>query len=452
MCNFRLQKIYWQEIRKELESINSDFYSLISPLMDFCQETGKDYLYLISARYGEPLIVNGKSELLRIENGKYVYEKDFDTEIFNNFVDECGHTNGHPLSIVKNYNVEISRTQISAYTLDGDKAKKYKFVLNSIKKGEFLGVWETVQMIYNKQNDNVISSWDATAGKTVLLSPLPVPKKNKSNKDYRNLYYDLFKADSTQESFVKIIKETNPDLWIELLVIPEYFYLSQEASIENLRLQKYITSIGWDQENPIRQLAWNDELISDIFGINYYDPFLVMTLKHIDNILNGEAMLLKPISENDIILFNATCYLFEQFHKATYKHKGCNKTCLHYNTPLFFHYDKLTNRSGDWGIEMAHSPSYSAELPALKTSIINEKFDKSILNKLEDYIKKMNYHTEVAYLHRGNDSSNGHVLDFLTRKYNDLYSPILNQYNSKVCLTNMTNAWFLNSLFTFERK
>ena len=458
MCKYKLSKVYWKDIAQKVKDANEELYKLLSPIMVMYNPSGKDYLYMLCIGYGDLIIKNGKSEILSKENGIYTYESiiKFEPEnIFQNFVVDCGDTNGHPLAMVVKNNVELSKQQNSSYSLDGKQnGKKYDVVLGILNRGNIFGAWEATQKIFGDIDDEVISSWNATAGKTILWSTLPKGSTSSKNSQYRKLYSDLFHDnDNPTEGCLYLAKKLIGDeYYTELFIFPDYLYMFQE--IENIELQKYalreyICKIGWKQEDPTRKLLWHENLVTEY--ISHYDPLLSTLVKHILNIVNKKVPLIKPITSNDVILYNVMSELFERFKKTPYPMGNSASNLLNYNTPVLFHYDYISGEHGEWGFEMAHSPCMNINLPPLSIDTLKKKIEYIKMHKLNSNLKKDGI--VIDHIFRGK-SSNGDnkIMSFLSSKSKHSNNSLFEQHECDFYMTNMYDLWFLNALFTFEIK
>lgn len=463
MKEIQITKSDWTECGQSIKKVNLVFYKLLEPIAAVFKKSKTSFVYSIKYKFGDCLIKNGKMSFLIQANEKglvntdYFFGGDQDEKAqMTEFKQNIGNTHGHPLALVMENYVEVFRKQNANYNPDnnGSRSKTYYYPLNIIKEGDLFGVWESINMMFG-QEKMATAGWDAVAGKSCILSTLP----EKFNLEFkRNAFSDIFGEDAAtwSQGFINIANELLPEAYFtEIILIPERYYLfdendSTELTKHKMCLREYIFSTGWQQQAQHSNFGLDDfELINhfNTKDLSYELPLI----KHLINIAESRAFILKPVDSHDGHLFEVYKKIFERFRDTPFK-KGEFKCALDYNTPLFFHYDKL---GGDntWGFEMTHSPSLEVILPPQRLEKVKSVVRSTLLmaNKLGKALDKRSTLVNMEfYVLKDNNAKNPLLIEDLLngplkKKVQEVF-PEIKQINCS------NPPWYFNALLVIEKR
>ncbi|MEI6681658.1 MAG: hypothetical protein WCO44_03470 [Bacteroidota bacterium] len=409
MGNFEVRMVNWKEASPKLKIVNKTLHDLIEPINRHFKTVKQDYFYLMDFKFSERVIKDGQMVALErdrygnylhkdkivLNAGSFSVDKEDD---LNRFIEDCGKDSDHPLSVVTKGYVEVYCTQPSAYKLNGSE-HEYSFPLNIIETGGLFGVYGSINSIFSDYKENFYG-WNAVAGKACILPLIPEPLPNKSHLLYRKKFNDIFPE--SDQVLTGIFNMTNQllgnDSFSEILIIPEKYYIrdkddSPELVFAKHKLKEYLYQVSWSQTKSIREMVWDDKELMLMFKLDNPD-FTFHLIKHIANIVNGNAYLLKPVSENDGILFDVFKNLVEKF-KSFSDRTG---DLLDYTTPIFLHYVKL-DKNNPKGLELTHSPSINLRLPPTNSESMRDSIMRQILvgKKISEKLKKNGHDISIQY-------------------------------------------------------
>jgi hypothetical protein len=463
MKEIQITKSDWTECGQSIKNVNPIFYKLLQPIAGVFKKSKTSFLYSIKYKFGDCLIKNGKMSFLiqakekGLANTDYFFGGDQDEKVqLAEFKQNIGNTLGHPLALVmKNY-VEVFRKQNTNFNPDNNSShsKTYFYPLNIIKEGDLFGVWESINMMFG-QEKMATAGWDAVAGKSCILSTLP----EKFNQEFkRKAFFDIFgeNAGTWSQGFIDIANELLTEgYFTEIILIPERYYLfDEDDSIEltkhKMCLREYIFSTGWQQQAQHSNFGWDDFALIDHFNtkdLSYELPLI----KHLINIAESRAFILKPVDSHDGHLFRVYEEIFKRFRDTPFRNKEF-KFALDYNTPLFFHYEKLGGYN-TWGFELTHSPSLEIILPPQRLEQVRNVVHTTVMmaNKLAKALDKRSTHVNMEFyvLKNKNIHNTLEIKDLLNGRLKKKVQEVFPEIKQINC---STPPWYFNALLVIEKK
>lgn len=477
MSNLSIVLEKWDQIKSKIEGVNKDLFDLIEPIALILKKRKKDYLYSMRFKFGEKVIENGQMvALAKDENGNYenlnrlsfefdpeALTKGFDLNIRDMFIKDCGQDPDHPLAVVtKNY-IEISSLHDPHFSQDPKKVSRWPFPLNVIKEGDLFGVFGSVNSIfetYEKEN----YEWNASAGKSCILPLFPGITDGQSSASYRNRFSKIF-SDDTESPHDGIIFTANEILgdcnFAEIVIIPECYFKEEAGDGGELRgaktrLREFLFKIAWEQSKESREISFEDKVLLKHFMIK--EPGLTFHLiKHIINIAEGNAFVLKPVSDNDGLLFEVFKNLVDKFSGNSSQAQDL----LNYATPVFMHYVKLDNKNPS-GIEFIHSPSINMAWPEISAAQIRDIYIRPIFDaqKMQKFFKKKGIDAELQYYKKPpnrevkEDKKNAsyvrNINEFIDINLSNAYKSLLGKDNKVILHRSVPGVY--NSFIHIERK
>jgi hypothetical protein len=476
MSNLNIVLEKWDVVKNKVSTANQTLFNILDPIACFLKHEKKDYIYSLQFKYGEKIIDNGQMVALsKDEQGNYInldklkfkYNpatlcKVFDSNIKNRFINDCGQDPDHPLALViKNY-IEISSLHEPHFFLDSKKVSRWPFPLNIIRKGELFGVFGSINSIFDTyEKDNY--KWNASSGKSCFLPLFPGINGGQSSAPYRNRFSQMF-SDETESPQDGIIFTANEILgsnnFSEIIIIPECYLKDGSDDVEELRRAKakfreFLFRIAWEQSKISREISFEDKALMRYFAIE--DPGLTFHLiKHIINIAHGKAFILKPVSNDDDILFEVFKNLIGKFNGSNGKYPDL----LKYATPAFMHYTKLDCDNPN-GIEFLHSPSINMAWPEISAAQIRDIYIRPIFDgqKMQRYFKTKGIDVDLHYYKtppnrtvkedKKNASYVRNIYEYFDN-LNDSYSGLLGKNNKVIVHRSVPGVY--NSFINIERK
>ena len=439
MSMYNINKIDWGKVQGRLSNSNKKLYDLLLPIANIIHVDKLDYLYVAQYAFGDPIIFNGRCLWLE----KYRTDKE------SRFINDFQRTTGHPLSIIFENYIEIYSKQES-FDINSRQENEYDYPLNLIKAGDVFGVWESINVIQGKEVE--YSGWSAVAGKKCIITTLPGNVRHKCSSQYRNSFSKIFDGCETSiEAFNSIIKKNNTkNYFVEVYMIPEYYYLINEDDTEQLKMHKtnlclYIYGIGWAQEEEMRISRWVKDYTYK--GLILNEDYCLQIRRHIINIIKRKSFIVRPVLSTDGLLYDAFVKIYERMCAVTDKKKG---DLIEKEFPMFFHYD-IINENTPFSFEIIHQPSVKIihtkfTLESMKPDIyryfIGNKELEAELGKSGDIIK-LGFYTKMMY-----EESN-----YGKDKRTDLYKKVAECYSEDLKVTSVSCTHppsFLNMLLTIK--
>ena len=477
MGNLDVRLLKWDATKDRIGVVNRPLFDLLEPIALSLKEQKRDYLYLMSFKFGEKIIDNGQMiALLKDMQGEYKNLNNVifhvDSKIFpgistdslrDQFIVDCGKDPDHPLALVIKNQIEIYSENNILYSKKpkSEGTPRWAFPLNIIKEGELFGVYGSVNSTledYKKSN----YGWSGAAGKACILPLFPGTTGGQSSSPYRNKFAQIF-SDDTEDPHEGIMHITNEILgssdFAEIIIIPESYFKKDSSDNNELRnakimLREFLFKIAWEQSTLSRELSRDDKILMSFFGIK--SPGLTFhIIKHIINIAEGRSFFLKPVSESDGILFDVFKHLVAKFKNLS-NHRN---NLLNYATPLFLHYAKLTQENPK-GIEFIHCPSINIHWPEIRADEIRDTIIPPVFNgqKMVKYLKSRDLNMSLKYFkvlpksELKSDKNSNFVRDlkeYIATDLNNIYSSVLGP-NQKVILHRSAPALY-NSFIHIEK-
>lgn len=282
----KIKIVTWPEVRQEVISVNKQLGNII----DECMPSSKHKLVKVSYSYGDIIVDNGFVKLPTPDGLKFIEEID-NSEIKNQLLYQP-----IPLFLtLKNDNEVFVNT--------GNRVVP----LNLFHQGSLLGIFETIDYIYNKKST---SKWCVSAGaRSIAMLPRITDKIGLDRLRQRfNIpatlplqtlqdHWDFFTAITKHESFEQPWKN-------EILFFTKDWIADND--IKWLKFKDYIFEHGWKQAQfSIGKIEANLQWESFAEAISLRNlkprPYLADQIKHLISIATKKSPGFRPVGDNQNI-------------------------------------------------------------------------------------------------------------------------------------------------------
>lgn len=316
-------------------NVDNEFCKIATKAFDHIKDEKKKYVYLVKYKFGDKLIDQGMMPFHNLEPDNHSFIKSSSQMQL-----DLGYSKD-PLGLVLNNHIEVySENNSSPDTT-------YNIPLNIIKKGDFFGLFGTLDFLSNYDNFNphLKQNWHVVAGNASFDILFPFSNKSTFQATAKTKVASVFTEENsyTEENKMNFLKyyinEIDSSWTTDIIYFPKHFFEQPDN-----HLKSYLYDIGWMQSSNLRNLSFENKIISDVLfktsaTLNHNDLFVSHLFSHIWKASIGEAYVLKPMVEEKEphILYKA----FELF-------KDQVKDTLF--TPILLIYDKLNTETNDWGL------------------------------------------------------------------------------------------------------
>jgi hypothetical protein len=314
-----------------IEIVNPEFYATLEELL-ISLPIEKQYVYHIGATYGDKIAKNGRFFIFdREANHQTRFINTLDSTILSSGEFKVDIANScFPLSMVIKNHLEV-------FTSRKINKEQYKFPLNIIKEGQFIGTWECIDKIYNLPRGRSTENWSVVSGRecfvTFFKGYKPVTKENEQSKIFRHLFNfeaknQEIKSEDAIQSFIVEHFDRQGD--VEFLVFPFHYLANNYNS-----LIEYIFKKAWIDKNAERDLHWENLTLKESLERSFSSPptfYETQFSKHLINVVNSNHFYLKEPSLESIE-GKALLKMIEILKEVKFDQKG-NSTKLINNIQL----------------------------------------------------------------------------------------------------------------------
>ncbi|MDR0427611.1 MAG: hypothetical protein LBH12_03290 [Dysgonamonadaceae bacterium] len=337
--------------------VDNEFCQIATRVFDRITEEKKKYVYLVKYKFGDKLIDQG---IMPFENL---------IPASGSFVSSCSQLqldlnySKDPLGLVLNNHIEVYSENNSSPDIT------YNIPLNIIEKGDFFGLFGTLDYLSGQDNfqAHLKQNWHVVAGNASFEILFPFNNKTTFQATARTKVASVFTEENSyteknKMNFMKYyVNEVEPDWTTDIIYFPKHFF---EGT--NDHLKAYLYDIGWLQSSNLRNLSFENKIISDVLfknsaTLNHNDLFVSHLFSHIWKASLGEAYVLKPLEtkKRKHILSGAFSLFEKQTEDTTF-------------TPILLIYDKLDVNNKDWGLIHENSIPISLNYKTKKLKLLSD--------------------------------------------------------------------------------
>lgn len=310
----------WEEIPEiSSKDVSSKLFSTINMIYESLEEH-KRYAYVLEIDFGDFVIREG------VINKKDI--KGFDLK---SFTDDINYSED-PLALVIQNQIEVytintcdnRRRIIKRYDSNSDNSiveKEYIVPLNVIKKGDFYGVFGTLDYLSKIElRAEHGMNWSAVAGLSSFILDFPFFYSTVNIRDnykeyfeqYDNKnYYPYYYSGKEQIDFIRCFLSNYKT---RVVYFPKHILTTENENLwENLHY--YLLIKGWEQYSPLRSAAFHDKVYTDILKIKTLKnnaEFIIKLFDHLRNVFLGNGKILRPLKPNENHFLNDALRVFKE--------------------------------------------------------------------------------------------------------------------------------------------
>jgi hypothetical protein len=300
-----IRKINWDKISElEEQDLSSELLKTINLIYETLEDD-KKYVYMLELSYGDFVIYNGTINKEEITGN----EK-------NNFFNDISYSDD-PLALVIHNQIEVytinrcdnRRRVIKEFSRRREnfvEDKEYIVPLNTIKEGDFYGVFGTLDSLSGIELPaNHGMDWFAVAGISSFIFDFPFFYSTVNiNEDYCKYFKqhrDNCPSYYTGREQIDFIKDLLPKYKTRVIYFPGHiFRISNSQLLE--KLHYYLLIKGWAQYSPLRNIAFENKVLTDILkniSLENETEFIIKLFDYLRNVFSGNAKILRPLISDE---------------------------------------------------------------------------------------------------------------------------------------------------------